>query len=156
MSSALNLHDTFFLVNSCEVLEEALKEPDVILYILAAHGLPDAVHRERRNPHIHGPDPDPTGYDGADGAAARRVVTNNELLDGRSAPPGDLAKNKTSFQIGGVPLIFVRFDDCSFIEDRLVLLFVLLGVVGMDSVGHVSGDEERLSQRYNHIFGVVA
>ena len=46
------------------------------------------------------------------------------------------------------PLVAVGLDDGAFVEERAVVLVVLLRVVGVDGVRYVRGHQERLSDRH--------
>ena len=62
------------------MFEEGGEELGVGDHVLAAHRLPDGVHREGGDPQVHRPDPHLAGHDRADGRAAGTVVSHNKFL----------------------------------------------------------------------------
>lgn len=55
-----------------------------------------------------------------------------------SSPP----EKRCGDDIGGVSLILVVFDDNALLEERGMISIVLVAVVGMESMRHVSTDQE--------------
>merc|ERR1719402_550610 len=85
--------------------EEASKQSSVVGHILHTHCLSYTVHRERRNSHVHRPHPHAASEDGSDGAAAGRVVPDDELLNLGLGQTRYLSQQEPGLEVGRVPLV---------------------------------------------------
>lgn len=72
------------------------------------------------------------------------VVPNFVLLDFSALPLNQLFDNKAANSIAGVSLLRVGFNDDTTIHSGSVIILVFAGVVGMNSVSHVTAYKERL------------
>lgn len=100
------------------------------------------MHAQLRVTQIQSPHAKTGGKAGTDGATAGTVVANDEKLerDGRSTSA--FLEEDDAGGVCGVALVGVDFDDRAAVDGGLVGGFVFAGVVGVDGVSHVGGDEE--------------
>mmetsp|Transcript_19833 Transcript_19833/g.36955 ORF Transcript_19833/g.36955 Transcript_19833/m.36955 type:complete len:226 (-) Transcript_19833:711-1388(-) len=114
---------------------------------MRAHHFPTGVHAELGHARVDASDSRLLADDGPYRGAAGAVVPHYELLDGHVLPPSDFADDEAGERVGGVPLVAIGLDDDASVEIRGVVLLVLGGVVGVNGVGHVDGEDERAATR---------
>lgn len=105
------------------------------------------MHAELRVAQIEGTHAQSSGQAGSDGAAAGRVVADDEELQRDAGLAGALLQHDDAGRVCGIALVGVDLDDGAAVHGGLVRGLVLAGVVGVDGVGHVGGDEERARER---------
>lgn len=105
------------------------------------------MHAELRVAQIQGAHAQPSSQTGSDGAATRRIVADDKELQRDAGLAGALLQHDDAGRVGGVALVGVDLDDGAAVHGGLVRGLVLAGVVGVDGVGHVGGDEERARER---------
>lgn len=91
---------------------------------LGPRRLPDTVHRQLGQPNIDGPQPMRTDG-GPDGAPARPVVPDLELLQGDFSHVGDSPDDEGRRCVRGVSLVRIGLDDHTLVDLRSVRLLVL-------------------------------
>lgn len=114
------------------------------------------MHAELRVAQIECAHAQPSSQARSDGAAAGRVVADDEELQRDAGLAGALLQHDNAGRVGGIALVGVDLDDGAAVHGGLVRGLVLAGVVGVDGVGHVGGDEERARERLLESGGVLA
>lgn len=107
----------------------------------------DGVHAELRDADVDGADAESRGGDGADGGAARHIGAHRESLERQAGALAHLAEHGRGLGVGGVSLVAVGFDDRAGVQQRAVVRFVLVRVVGVDAVRVVGRDQHRAAER---------
>lgn len=125
------------MVDLLIVLIEAEEEVAVVGPIEHSSSLADRVHAPHRRTHVHGLNSCLAGHDGTDGGSAGRVILHYELLQRHALLFGHDLQEGGRDQIGGIALVVVDLGDYSLVDAYIVGRVVLLGVVGMDCMGHV-------------------
>lgn len=125
---------------------------------MSASSFTDRMHRKHWSPDIHSSNTD-LGKEWANGGAARpgkrwvhqcsfrwkcrrsnlHVISDFKFLFFSSITSDHLLQNEGRDRIRGIALFGIGFDDDAAIYDWTMICFMLRCVVGVDSVGHITG-----------------
>ena len=115
--------------------------------VLAAGEFADRMHGKGRQADVHGAHAELAGGDRADGRAAAHVAAGDEALHRYFVFQAQVAEEACGFAAGGVALVAVDLDHRAGIEFRAVVAVVLVGIVRVNGVGIVGGDQQRAVDR---------
>ncbi len=125
-------------------LKEFSKQIPIVLRIYNPTSLPNRVHTQLSPTNINCLCINLTRHIGTNGRSTRGVIPHNKFLNWHTSFLGKKSEYTPRDTIRLVPLVEVRLDHNPVVEFRRVLGLVLVCVVGVYSVGHVSGDDKRL------------
>lgn len=105
---------------------------------MSAGSFTDRMHRKHWSPDIHSSNTD-LGKEWANGGTARHVISDFKFLFFSSITSDHLLQNEGGDRIRGIALFGIGFDDDAAIYDWTMICFMLGCVIGVDSVGHITG-----------------
>lgn len=134
-------------LNLAVAAKEVGKQLDGVSDVRRAARLADAVHAELGIAQVERAHAQLGGQARPDGAAAGRIVADDEELQRDAGLAGALLEHDDAGRVCGVALVGIDLDDGAAVDGGLVGRLVFAGVVGVDGVGHVGGHEERAGER---------
>lgn len=130
------------MLNEFEVSIETVEEVSVVGTVQDSAGLTNGVHSPHRCPQVDRLDAGLARDDRANRRAAWRIIPDHEFAYGYSDPVSHSLHEGRGDQVGGVSLVHIDFDDNSLVDLDGMIRLVFFGVVGVNTVSHVSRDQE--------------